>query len=97
MTTTQRDIRSWLDNAKEEGATHMIVVCDSFDYEDYPVNVMPEEDVNQKVKEYKGKPMQRIMEVYALHLDINTQLEEHRAYHLENPPNERPTKTTEET
>lgn len=39
MPTTQADIRRWLEDAREEGATHVIVVRDTFDYGDYPVSV----------------------------------------------------------
>ncbi len=44
----------------------MIVVCDSFDHEDYPVYVDPGEDFWDVFAEYSGKNMQRIMEVYDL-------------------------------
>jgi hypothetical protein len=86
MATTREDIRSWLERAKENGATHVIVVCDTFDHEDYPVEVMPGTDVRKKAEDYEnGKNMQRIMEVYALHLDLEMQLKEHRSFHYEYP------------
>lgn len=85
MGTTKEDIRDWLDNAKEEGATHMIVVCDTFDHEDFPVNVMPGEDAREKSAKHSGKDMQRVMEVYALHLDWDKQLAEYRSFHYEYP------------
>jgi hypothetical protein len=50
MAATQEDIRRWLKEAKKEGATHVIVVCDSFDHEDYPVPVMPGENVREKAR-----------------------------------------------
>ena len=30
--------------------------------------------------------MTTLMECYAIHLDLESQLEEHRAFHYENPP-----------
>lgn len=42
MSCTQEEIRAWLLEGKAQGATHTIIVCDTFDYEDYPVHVMPE-------------------------------------------------------
>lgn len=33
MGTTQQEISEWFDRGVKEGATHMIVVCDTFDYE----------------------------------------------------------------
>lgn len=86
--TTRDTIRSWLVDAKRVGATHVVVVCDTFDHGDYPVNVMPGSDVRDVFEKYNGHNMQRVMEVYALHLDIETQLNEHRAKHFEAPPSD---------
>lgn len=83
MAASRNEIAGWFDQAKEAGATHMIVVCDTFDHDDYPVNVMSGEDVNEQIKKYNGKNMQQIMEVYSMKLDKETQLNEERAYHTE--------------
>ena len=48
MGTTRERIREWIERGQEEGATHVIVVCDTFDWEDYPVMVKPGEDVRKK-------------------------------------------------
>lgn len=77
---TQVDIRQWFAEGKREGATHMIVVCDSFSYEDYPVFVKPGQDARTVAAEYDGKNMQRIMEVYNLALDLEQQLSEFRVF-----------------
>ena len=37
--TTPEMIREWFNRGIELGATHLIVACDTFDYEDYPVYV----------------------------------------------------------
>lgn len=52
----------------------MIVVCDTFDHEDYPVYVSEDEDVHEKAAEYDECDMQKIMEVYNLSMDIEEQL-----------------------
>lgn len=83
MATSKDEIRRWLIEARKQGATHVIVVCDTWDCEDYPVSVMPNEDVRQKFNEYSTMSMQRVMEVYALARDIDAQLQEHRAFHLD--------------
>ncbi len=80
--TTQDDIRQWLLRGKEEGATHVIVVCDTFDYDDYPVMVSPKQSVHEVMEEYNGKNMQKIMEVYNLSMDLEKQLNEGRSYNL---------------
>lgn len=80
MGTTKEDIREWIERGKEEKATHMIVVCDTFLYEDYPVFVSKNEDVKKKMEEYNGKNEQRIMEVYNLKMDIEQQLNQERSF-----------------
>lgn len=63
----------------------MLVVCDAFSYEDYPVSVLPGQDVRKVFDEYNAKSMQRVMEVYALHLDWKVQMNELRSFHFEKP------------
>lgn len=70
MGTSRDTIRGWLDRGKREGATH----------------VMPGEDVHKVHSKYSGKDMQRVMEVYALHLDFESQLKEIRAFHFQTLP-----------
>ncbi len=76
----QSDLREWLNQGAEQGATHMIVVVDTWDHEDYPVYVKPGENVREIADKYDGKEMQRIMEVYDLSKDHELQLSEHRAF-----------------
>lgn len=71
---TTDDLRRWFKAGKEEGASHMIVVCDTFDWEDYPVYVKSGQDVREVAEEYNGKNMQRLMEVYNLQVDMEIQL-----------------------
>lgn len=84
--TTKNEIRTWLEEGRSQGATHTIVVCDDYDHEDYPVHVPPGQDIQRAMDAYNGRNMQRIMEVYALHLDLEAQLAEQRAYHVETAP-----------
>jgi hypothetical protein len=80
--TTKQDIKEWLDEAKAKNATHMLVVCDTFDYEDYPVYVLSGQDVNKQILFY-SKDMQKVMEVYNLNMNIDYQLNEQRSYNIE--------------
>jgi hypothetical protein len=59
----------------------MIVVVDGFSHDDYPVYVNPGDDFWKIHARYEGCNMQRIMEVYDLGADRNTQLGEFRANH----------------
>jgi hypothetical protein len=80
MAAGMSDIKRWFEEGVSEGATHMIVVCDTFDHEDYPVFVKPGEDVREKEKSYKGREMQRVMEVYNLGMEMSEQLSQRRAF-----------------
>jgi hypothetical protein len=53
----------WIAAAKEQKATHIISVCDTFEYDDYPVYVLPGEDLEERKKKYNGINMQTINEV----------------------------------
>lgn len=80
---SKSDISHWFDCGVKEGATHMIVVCDTYDYDDYSVYVMPGESPKKKVEKYSGKNMQTVMEVYDLSKDKEEQLNEHRVYNYD--------------
>lgn len=73
MSTTIQDLQEWFDRGVKEKATHMIVVCDTFDHEDYPVFVKPTENVHDVAKQYNNTNMQRIMEVYNLRMSKEEQ------------------------
>ena len=64
--TSLKDLAGWFEDGKAEGATHMIVICDTFDHDDYPCYVRPGDDFWAKYDSFDGKNMQRIMEVYDL-------------------------------
>lgn len=84
MATTQEDIRKWLEEGKnDKDITHMIVVCDTFDYEDYPVYVTKSENPREKFQEYDEKNMQKVMEVYSYNKSLESQLNEHRAFNFD--------------
>jgi hypothetical protein len=80
--TTREQISGWLQEAKAKGATHMLVVCDTFDHSDYPVSVMPGDDVRVKAEANNGPNMTRLMEVYNLAGDLEAQLSERRSFNF---------------
>ena len=81
MGTTKAEIAAWLDQGKRDGAKFMLVVVDTFSYDDYPVYVMANTSVTAEVSRY-SKDMQKVMEVYSYAQDLETQLLEHRAWHV---------------
>jgi hypothetical protein len=82
VATNRVEIAQWLAHAQDEGASHLLIVCDGFDYEEYPVLVMPEENVEEKIDEYNAKAMQNVMEVYHMQIDIPMQLGQTRAWNI---------------
>lgn len=84
MGTTQNDISRWFDNGVKNNAAYMIVMVDTFDYEDYPVFVSPQDDIHKELTFRRMASMQRIVEVYDLSMDRDKQLNEFRAFNY--PP-----------
>jgi hypothetical protein len=65
VAATLSDINTWWDRgAADPNYTHMIVVCDTYDWEDYPVYVSKYENVREVHEKHNGKNMQKVMEVY---------------------------------
>lgn len=56
-------IKRWKEEATKNGATHLIVVWDSFDDRHYPVYVMKGEELKSKKVEIDSGAMQEIQEV----------------------------------
>jgi len=80
MAASQQDISLWFDRGVESNATHLIVVCDTFSYDDYPVYVGVRENVHERIREIGTQEMQRVMEVYNLKLPKQPQLDEVRSF-----------------
>lgn len=80
MAATQNDIRRWLNEAKNKNAKYLIVVCDTYDHDDYPIQCMTDEEC--WIKYNNPGDMQRIMEVYDLNMDIENQLNQNIVFNL---------------
>lgn len=80
MAASRNDIEVWFDRGKKDGATHMIVVCDTYDHMDYPVMVTSDQDAREERDKRHGKNMQSVMEVYDLNMDKADQMKERRAF-----------------
>lgn len=65
MAVSLKDIAGWFEEGKSRKAAYMIVVCDTFDHDDYPVYANAA-DFWTKHAAVNGQNMQRIMEVYDL-------------------------------
>jgi hypothetical protein len=82
MATTSNEIRTWLNRGMDEEATHVIVVTDTFNYEDYPYFVKSGENIKEIIEQYEKSSLTRITEIYNMSMDIEAQLNEKRTYNL---------------
>ena len=82
MAARKQQIREWVERGVKTGATHVIIVYDSWDYEDYPVYVEKGQSVQNEIDRRNGRNMLSVMEVYNLSMDIEAQLNEYRAWHV---------------
>ena len=80
MSTTRQDIEKWFDRGVAQKARHMLIVCDSFEYVDYPVFTTTDDECLARHK--NPGEMQQVMEVYDLRADKAEQMNEHRAMRL---------------
>lgn len=80
MAANKDDIREWFEEGVKEKATHMIIVCDTYDYEDYPVYVYKEQDAKTEVTKRDGVNMAKVMEVYNLSYNMAEQLIKRRNF-----------------
>lgn len=83
MAATVTEIEEWLEEGRKKGATHVLIVCDTFDWDDYPVFVSPEENPQEVYDRTHGKNMQKVMEVYSLSKDAKEQLGSHRTMNFD--------------
>ena len=77
--TTQDEIAAWFDRGVEQGATHMIVAVDTFDWSDFPIYIDAGQDVRAEVTAHRRRPMTKVMEVYNLSMDRDQQLDQVRS------------------
>jgi hypothetical protein len=82
MAATRDDISRWYDQAQNQGATHMIIGTDPMDHSDFPVYVMPGEDVYKREKNLKDSG-NLVTEVYSMKISKALQMREYRAFHYD--------------
>ncbi len=73
--TTKGDIAEWFEQGVKIKAIYLFVVCDTYDWEDFPAYAGDREEANKKLHEYSGgKNMVKLMEIYDLRQDMTKQL-----------------------
>lgn len=65
MSQMSRNEQSYRRRAKQQDATHVLDVVDTFDNEHYPVFVLPGQNLNEMIEQYSAN-MQRVYATYKL-------------------------------
>ncbi len=63
MAASRNDVDRWISIARENKSEFIISICDTWDYEDYPVYCDDIEELRKRYTEYAAKDMQKINEV----------------------------------
>lgn len=88
-------LKEWYQESKEKHpeATHMLIVCDTFDYEQYPVPVRAEDvqHLQKLIHDWNQQSMQRVEGCYALHKPFpeHQLLRDHYCYEFPEKPQEK--------
>lgn len=69
MAATRTDVNRWIATAKENGDKYIISVCDTYDWDDYPVYCKDKEELADAIPRYDGKNMQKINEIIEINGD----------------------------
>ena len=77
MAASVSDIAGWFDRGVSDGMAYMIIMCDTWDYTDYPVYTS-KEGYAKKFSECSREG--RVMEVYDLSMDKAQQLRAERVH-----------------
>jgi hypothetical protein len=77
-------ISKWFDDGLKKGHKYMLVMCDTYDWEDYPE--FADSDNDCLFKYNKPGKMQKVMEVYDLAKDKNEQMRTARVLNLPSTP-----------
>lgn len=84
--TTREVLAKWFDAGVRDAADFMIVVTDTFSYDDFPVYVRGSRKLAaQRAHELEHAPLCKVMEVYDLRGDRGAQLAEARAWAVPQP------------
>ena len=73
MAATREDVDGWIKYAKKNGYKFIVSVCDTYDWDDYPVYCKDEERLTDEYNHHNGSNMQKINEVIRIDGDVVTE------------------------
>ncbi len=83
---SKHEIEEMVKEGVNKGYSHVMIICDKFDYEYYPKYISYDEDVDKIIEHYDSENfsnLEVIEEIYNYDLDLDMQLNEKRSYHRE--------------
>lgn len=69
MAATREEVDGWIKEAKENSIGYIISVCDTFDFDDYPVFCKGIKELDEKFVFYDGVNMQKVNEIIRINAD----------------------------
>lgn len=63
MTASKQDVDRWIETAKKRGSKYIVSVCDTWDWEDFPIYCANENERDDAYAKNDNVNMQRINEV----------------------------------
>ncbi len=69
MAATREDVDRWIETAKSNKSMYILSVCDTFDYDDYPVYCKDKKELIEEYSDHHGKNMQRVNEIIRINAD----------------------------
>ena len=78
MTTTRDMISDWFNRGVDNNQNYMIIMCDTFDLEDYPIFCETKKELQDNINNPGN--MQKVMETYDLNENKSDQLDMKRAF-----------------
>lgn len=82
MAASREEISRWFDEGVADGKDYMLVVCDTFDWDDYPVFETTDTGCLIEYHRLHNQNMQRVMEVYDLRKPKAEQIAAFRVWNL---------------
>ncbi|KKM82799.1 hypothetical protein LCGC14_1315970 [marine sediment metagenome] len=82
MSASEKEIKGWIEEAQRQKSSHLLIITDTFDYDNYPVFAHGKKDCMKKIEEYNDINMQKVEEVYNMRRSIKKQFKENRSWNI---------------
>ena len=69
MAANRADVDLWINTARKRGCKYIISMCDTFDYDDYPVYCKDVNDLIMTYERHAGINMQNVNEIIMINDD----------------------------